>query len=106
MAGSPGDFSFSADNVGITLADFDILGSVGIGSVGGDAYATVNAAIDLSPQADQPAIGIQAEIQSNGNFTFTGQGQVDLAGFDLQLNVAASNSGGNISGKLAMVCKF
>ena len=97
VAGSPGDFSFSADNVGITLADFDILGSVGIGSVGGDAYATVNAAIDLSPQADQPAIGIQAEIQSNGNFTFTGQGQVDLAGFDLQLNVAASNSGGNIS---------
>jgi hypothetical protein len=97
VQGAPGDFSFSADNVGITLADFDILGSVGIGSVGGDAYATVNAAIDLSPQADQPAIAIQAEIQSNGNFTFTGQGQVDLAGFDLQLNVAASNSGGNIS---------
>ena len=94
--GAPGDFSFAADNVAITLGDFDATGSVGIGNVGGDAYASLSTQINLSPQANQNYIGIKGEFQSNGNFSFTGRGALDLAGFDLQVGVSASNQGGNI----------
>ena len=95
--GAPGDFSFSASNVSIALGDFDATGSVGIGNVGGDAYATLATQINLSPQANQNYVSIQGEFQSNGNFSFTGNGDLDLAGFNLQVGVAASNQNGNVT---------
>lgn len=95
VTGAPGDFSFGASNVDLAIAGFDVTGDVGVGSVGGDFYASVAAAVDLSPQGSADMISVQGEFQSNGNFSFTGQGQLELAGFDLDLAVAVSNQNGN-----------
>jgi len=97
VTGAAGDFSFSADNVDLSIGGFDVGGSVGVGSVGGDFYASVAAQIDLVPQSTNDMAQIQGEFQSNGDFSFSGLGQLDIGGFLLQVTVAASSEGGNQS---------
>ena len=97
VTGSPGDFSFAADNVALSVAGFDIGGSVGVGSVGGDFYATVAASVDLLPQGSNDEVSVQGAFQSNGDFSFNGQGELDIGGFMLQVQVAVASQGGNES---------
>ncbi len=97
VMGAPGDFSFAADNVDLAIGGFDVGGSVGVGSVGGDFYASVAAQIDLVPQSTNDMAQIAGEFQSNGDFSFNGSGQLDIGGFLLQVAVAASSQGGNES---------
>jgi hypothetical protein len=97
VTGAPGDFSFAADNVDLAIGGFDVGGSVGVGSVGGDFYASVAAQIDLVPQSTNDMAQIAGEFQSNGDFSFNGSGQLDIGGFLLQVAVAASSQGGNES---------
>jgi len=95
--GSPGDFSFSADNVALTIGEFDATGSVGVGNVGGLAYAQVSTAITLGTQDAGADVSVAGEFESNGNFNFTGAGSLNLGGFDLGVNVTAANQSGNVS---------
>ncbi len=93
----PGDFSFAADNVAINVGPFSAGGSVSVGNISGVAYAQLATTLKLSPQSSSDEVSIAGEFQSNGNFAFTGNGQLDLAGFDLQMAVNASNQNGNVS---------
>ena len=95
--GSPGDFSFGANNVKLQVAGFEIGGSVNLGSVGGTFYAGVTAKIDLSPQSGTDLIEVQGSFDSTGNFAFAGHGNLDIAGFYLDVAVAVSNQNGNQS---------
>ena len=97
VTGAPGDFSFAANNVDLAVAGFDIGGSVGVGSVGGDFYATVAASVDLVPQSSNDEVSVQGSFQSNGDFSFNGQGELDIGGFMLQVQVAVASQGGNES---------
>ena len=97
VAGAPGDFSFAADDVNLAIGGFDVSGSVGVGSVGGDFYATVAAQLDLVPQSTNDMAAVSGEFQSNGDFSFTGSGQLEIGGFLLKVAVAASSQGGNES---------
>ena len=94
---NPGDFSFAADNVAINIGPFSAGGSVSVGNISGVAYAQLATTLKLSPQSSSDEVSIAGEFQSNGNFAFTGNGQLDLAGFDLQMAVNASNQNGNVS---------
>ncbi len=91
------DFSFSADNVALTVGEFDATGSVGVGNVGGLAYAQVSTAITLGTQDAGADVSVAGEFESNGNFNFTGAGALNLGGFDLGVNVTAANQNGNVS---------
>ena len=95
VQGSPGDFSFSATNVAIGIDGFGLTGDVGLGHVGSDDYANLNATIALSPQSTNNEITVAGDFNSNGNFTFNGSGNLDVAGFVLNMQVAVSSQNGN-----------
>ena len=97
VTGAPGDFSFSATNVGLTIGVFDATGSVSVGNVGADAYANVATDLKLSPQSANDEVSIAGSFQSNGNFSFTGRGVLDIAGFDLDMQVTAAKQGADVS---------
>ena len=97
VAGAPGDFSFSATNVGLTIGVFDATGSVSVGDVGGTAYADLSTQLKLSPQSSNDEVAISGAFESNGNFSFTGTGTLDLAGFDLGMTVTAAKQGADVS---------
>ena len=100
VQGSPGDFSFAATNVAIGIDGFGLTGNVGLGHVGTDDYANLNATIALSPQSTNNEITVAGDFNSNGNFSFTGSGNLDVAGFvmDMQVAVASQNGNESISG--------
>lgn len=104
VSGAPGDFSFAADNVGITVGGFDATGSVGFGNVAGDAYAQVQTELKLSPQSTNDTVQVAGEFQGNGDFSFVGSATLALAGFDLDTQVNASRQAGsvNVSGSTTM----
>ena len=93
----PGDFSFSADNVGLTFGPLSAQGSVGIGNVAGVGYAQLATTLKLSPQSSNDEVSLSGSFASNGNFAFNGSAVLDLAGFNLQTAVSASNQGGNVA---------
>ena len=95
VQGSPGDFSFSATNVAIGIDGFGLTGDVGLGHVGSDDYANLNATIALSPQSTNNEITVAGDFNSNGNFTFNGSGNLDVAGFVMNMQVAVSSQNGN-----------
>lgn len=95
VQGSPGDFSFAATNVAIGIDGFGLTGNVGLGHIGSDDYANLNAVIALSPQSTNNEITVNGDFNSNGNFTFNGSGNLDVAGFVLDMQVAVSNQNGN-----------
>ena len=97
VTGAPGDFSFSASNVGLTIGAFDATGSVSVGDVGGTGYATVATDLKLSPQSSKDEVSIAGSFESNGNFSFTGTGVLDIAGFDLDMQVTASKQGADVN---------
>jgi hypothetical protein len=97
VQGSPGDFSFAATNVAIGIDGFGLTGDVGLGHVGSDDYANLNATIALSPQSTNNEITVNGDFNSNGNFTFNGSGNLDIAGFVMNMQVAVSNQNGNQS---------
>ena len=97
VTGAPGDFSFSATNVGLTIGAFDATGSVSVGDVGGSGYANLATDLKLSPQSSKDEVSIAGSFESNGNFSFTGQGVLDIAGFDLDMQVTASKQGADVN---------
>lgn len=97
VAGAPGDFSFSATNVGLSIGAFDATGSVAVGDVGGTAYADVSTQLKLSPQSSNDEVAVTGAFQSNGDFSFTGTGTLDLAGFDLGMTVTAARQGADVT---------
>ena len=97
VQGAPGDFSFSATNVAIGIAGFGATGDVALGYVGGDTYANFNATLALSPQSTNNEVTVAGAFNSNGNFSLTGTGNLDIAGFVLDMTVNASNQNGNTS---------
>ncbi|MBL6633824.1 MAG: hypothetical protein ISP32_05450, partial [Thermoleophilia bacterium] len=97
VTGAPGDFSFSATNVGLTIGAFDATGSVSVGDVGGAGYANLATDLKLSPQSSNDEVSIAGSFESNGNFSFTGRGTLDIAGFDLDMQVTASRQGSDVN---------
>ncbi len=96
VQGNPGDFSFSATNVAIGFGDFSAGGDVYMGSVGGDFYTNLTATVGLSPQDTNNSITVNGQFNSNGNFSISGVGNLDLAGFTLDVTATVSNTNGNI----------
>lgn len=97
VQGAPGDFSFAAENVALTLADFDVTGDVALGNVAGDAYATIDTTLDLSPQSANDEVTVDGTIQSNGDFSLTGKANLDIAGILLAMDVTAQKAASNVT---------
>ena len=93
VAASAGDFYFSATNVSLNVCGFGVYGSVTVGKVGSSAYASVAAALRLSNTSSDSPVSIAGSFDSSGNFNFTGQGNVHLAGISFSLAVTASQQG-------------
>ena len=96
VQGNPGDFSFSATNVAIGFGAFSAGGDVYMGSVGGDFYTNLTATVGLSPQDTNNSITVNGQFNSNGNFSISGVGNLDLAGFNLSVTATVSNTNGNV----------
>ena len=97
VQGAPGDFSFAAENVALNLADFDVSGDVALGNVAGDAYATIDTTLDLSPQSTNDEVSVTGTIQSNGDFSLNGSANLDIAGILLQMDVTAQKAGSDVT---------
>ncbi|MGA0060998.1 MAG: hypothetical protein ACO3RU_15570, partial [Planctomycetota bacterium] len=93
LTGGPGDFSFAASDVKMSIAGFTTSGSVAMGKVGADEYATVQTALTLGPQGASADAEVAGAFQSNGDFSLTGTSRLDIAGFDLDLAVRAWKQG-------------
>jgi len=96
VAAQAGNFYFSANPVSITIGSFSTQGQVTIGNVGGTQWASFAVSIALDNHGSN-AIAISGSFSSNGNFALAGSGSLNLAGFSLQVNVAASKTNGDIS---------
>ena len=97
VTGSAGDFSFAADNVGMTFYGLLATGSVAVGNVGGNEYETVSTAIVLSPQSANTTVGVAGSFDTNGDFSFTGTGTLNLAGFDFGAAITAAQTAGSMA---------
>lgn len=93
LTGGPGDFSFAASDVKMSIAGFTTSGSVAMGKVGADEYATVQTSLTLGPQGASADAEVAGAFQSNGDFSLTGTSRLDIAGFDLDLAVRAWKQG-------------
>jgi hypothetical protein len=67
-----------------------------MGSVGGDFYTNLTATVGLSPQDTNNSITVNGQFNSNGNFSISGVGNLDLAGFNLSVTATVSNTNGNV----------
>ncbi|MCU1378697.1 MAG: hypothetical protein JWN29_1680 [Acidimicrobiales bacterium] len=89
---SPGDFSFSATNVRFTLPAFELTGSLAFGHVGTDAWVSVAATLALP--IDNAAIAVAGDIDSSGQFSFSGSATITLVGFAGSGTFSLSNKAG------------
>jgi hypothetical protein len=94
VTANAGDFNFSATNVTLNIGGFGATGSIVVGDVGGSQWVNLATSIGLSNSGDR--VNIAGSFQSNGNFTFTGSGNLTLAGFHLTTSVTASKNGANV----------
>jgi len=97
VQGTPGDFSFAAENVALTLVGFDVAGDVALGNVADNAYATIDTTLDLSPQSTSDEVTVGGTIQSNGDFSLTGKANLDIGGFLLAMDVAVQKDGADVT---------
>ena len=97
VQGNPGDFSFSATNVSIGFGAFAASGNVYVGEVGGDFYTNFNATVGLSPQDTNNSITVSGSFNSDGSFSISGTGDLDLAGFTLGVTATVAMSNGNVN---------
>ena len=104
VAAKQGDFYFSASDITLTLGAFSATGAVTVGNVNGVAFFQANAALVLDNHGD--AINVSGNFDTSGNWFFTGNGSLDLAGFGIQIQITATdetttqfpNGGINIQG--------
>jgi len=83
-----GDFNFSAGDLTVKVGSFSADGSVTIGSVGGHTWLSLHTSLQLSAIA---SVEIKGTFSSKGTFSLQGNGNVNLAGFNVNLYVATSN---------------
>ena len=104
VAASAGDFSFSATNVSLGVAGFGLTGSVVVSEIGGTTTGSVATAISLSNTSSDSPVSIAGTFSSNGDFTFTGSGNVTLAAvtFGLQVTAAASGTSASVTATTAL----
>jgi hypothetical protein len=85
-----GDFFLRAENVSVNLAGFRATGSVSVGRASGVAWASIDTTVQLVGSGSGNSVAVKGSIASNGDFSLSGAGSLNLVG--LTMNVAASVS--------------
>jgi len=95
VAAAAGDFRVGADNISINLGGFAASGSVIVGRASGVSYAQFTAGFAIGSGNIGGNLSIAGDFGTDGNFTFSGSGNLSLVGFNAAVTVSGSKSGAN-----------
>ncbi len=92
-----GDFYLSATNISVNLGGISALANVSIGRAAGSAWANFDATVSLLGTQSNNSVSVSGAIQGNGNFTLSGQANLDLVGFVANVSVNVARSGVSVA---------
>ena len=95
VAAAAGDFRFAATNISINLGGFAASGSVVIGRAQSLVYADFSASFNIGSGDIGGSLSVAGSFGSDGNFSFTGTGNLNLVGFTANVSVSGSKNGSN-----------
>lgn len=93
VAAKAGDFLLAARDVSLSLGSFRATGTVEFGRANGGLWGNVATRIQLLGTGGENSVEISGSFSSDGNFSFTGKGNLNLVGVSAVVNVAASRTG-------------
>jgi hypothetical protein len=108
ISGDSGAFCVAVDNVSLDLGVFNASGSANLSNNGDTTCAgtstesntmvgSVSATLVLGTQDFNNTVNVNGQFSGNGDFSFTGSDTLNIGGFNLQMQVAAANSGSGSS---------
>ncbi|MEY2627617.1 MAG: hypothetical protein RJB08_1376, partial [Actinomycetota bacterium] len=97
VAAQSGDFRIAATNIGLNLGGFSAGGSIALGKIGSFFYADFNAGFAIGSGDVGGSLYVSGSFDSNGNFSFSGSGWLNLVAFNSTVYVSGRKDGGNWS---------
>ena len=95
VTAAAGDFRIAATNIGLNLGGFSASGNVAIGRAQGTVYGDFNASFGFGAGDVGGTMNVAGSFSSDGNFSFSGSGYLNLVAFNTWVNVSGYKSGGS-----------
>jgi hypothetical protein len=95
VAAAAGDFRIAATNISLNLGGFAASGSVVLGRAQNLVYGDFNASFVIGSGDVGGTVNVAGSFGSDGNFSFSGSGTLNLIGFNAAVSVSGSKNGAN-----------
>ena len=98
VAASPGDFRFSATNIGLTVSGFQLSVDIAIGRVGGTFFANMTTLFNVGLDSFNISAVLKGSFDSSGNLSLSGTGRATIGGVTgINLTFVLSRQGGQLT---------
>lgn len=98
VSASPGDFRFSATNLGLTVSGFQLAVDVAIGRVGGTFFANMTTQFNVGLDTVSISAVLKGSFDSSGNISLSGSGRATIGGVTgINLTFLLSRQGGQLT---------
>ena len=98
FAASPGDFRFSASNLGLSVSGFSLAADVEIGQIGGTFFANINTQLNIGLDSVNVSTVLRGSFDSSGNVSLSGTGYATIGAVrGILLTFLLSRQGGQLT---------